>query len=97
MTPIDVVMIRAALGPMPAWRMRASCATVYVPHPDGADDPWYPTADSNAKKDLVAKQICSRCPVRAECLADALATQDRFGIRGGLTPGERRRFQAQAS
>jgi WhiB family transcriptional regulator, redox-sensing transcriptional regulator len=37
-----------------------------------------------------AKRICARCPVRAACLADALASRDGFGIRGGLTPNERR-------
>jgi WhiB family redox-sensing transcriptional regulator len=37
-----------------------------------------------------AKQVCARCPVRAACLADAMATRDQFGIRGGLTPNERR-------
>lgn len=37
-----------------------------------------------------AKRVCARCPVRAACLADALATHDEYGIRGGLTPNERR-------
>lgn len=35
-----------------------------------------------------AKAVCARCPVAAECLADAGADQDT--IRGGLTPAERR-------
>lgn len=36
-----------------------------------------------------ARQFCERCPVRGECLDDALATREQFGIRGGLTEEER--------
>lgn len=36
-----------------------------------------------------AKQICSRCPVRQECLEWALETDQRAGIWGGLSEGER--------
>lgn len=37
-----------------------------------------------------AKAICYRCPVRAECLADALDNRVEFGVWGGLTERERR-------
>ena len=37
-----------------------------------------------------AKVVCSRCEVRAQCLADALARGEGFGVRGGLSPRERR-------
>jgi WhiB family redox-sensing transcriptional regulator len=37
-----------------------------------------------------AKTICSRCPVRVECLAFALASRTEFGIWGGLNEKERR-------
>ena len=36
-----------------------------------------------------AKQICSRCPVIAECLADALDNRTEFGVWGGMTERER--------
>jgi hypothetical protein len=29
--------------------------------------------------------VCSSCPVKAECLAEALAEEVDHGIRGGLT------------
>jgi WhiB family redox-sensing transcriptional regulator len=32
------------------------------------------------------------CPVRTECLLDALAHGDRFGISGGMSERERRAF-----
>jgi hypothetical protein len=41
----------------------------------------------------VARAVCRSCPVRAECLAEALELEDdshRHGIRGGLTAAERR-------
>lgn len=37
-----------------------------------------------------AKQICQRCPVIAECLADALDHRTEFGVWGGMTERERR-------
>lgn len=40
-----------------------------------------------------AKLICSHCPVRQECLAEALSDEERHGIWGGLTSRERRRLK----
>jgi WhiB family redox-sensing transcriptional regulator len=37
-----------------------------------------------------AKQVCLGCPVRAECLADALDNRVEFGVWGGMTERERR-------
>ncbi len=37
-----------------------------------------------------ARQRCMGCPVRLECLADALQWQCDFGVWGGLTERERR-------
>lgn len=37
-----------------------------------------------------AKAVCFGCPVRAECLADALDNRIEFGVWGGLTERERR-------
>jgi WhiB family redox-sensing transcriptional regulator len=36
------------------------------------------------------KQICVGCPVRTECLADALDNRTEFGVWGGMTERERR-------
>lgn len=36
-----------------------------------------------------AKEICSTCPVRIQCLNYAIVNKERFGIWGGLTPHER--------
>ena len=43
-------------------------------------------------------RVCQGCPVRRECLEDALAAegrdQTRWGIFGGLTPQQRRQLAA---
>ena len=37
-----------------------------------------------------AKAVCAGCPVRTECLADALDNRVEFGVWGGMTERERR-------
>lgn len=37
-----------------------------------------------------AKLVCAGCPVRTECLADALDNRVEFGVWGGMTERERR-------
>jgi WhiB family redox-sensing transcriptional regulator len=37
-----------------------------------------------------AKQLCASCPVRIECLAEALDNRIEWGVWGGMTERERR-------
>lgn len=37
----------------------------------------------------VAKSLCDRCGVKAECLDYAILTAEKWGMWGGLTPKER--------
>ena len=37
-----------------------------------------------------AKRLCAGCPVKADCLAEALDHQIEWGVWGGLTERERR-------
>lgn len=39
-----------------------------------------------------AVAICGVCPIRLECLNHALNKPERFGVWGGTTESERRRF-----
>lgn len=67
------------------WRLRAAC----LEHPN--PDMWFPGAHDDAARDA-AKSICAACPVRAQCLADALRGGQRSpvrGIWGGTTQRER--------
>jgi WhiB family redox-sensing transcriptional regulator len=40
-----------------------------------------------------AKLVCSRCPIRVECLTDALDRGERYGVWGGLSERERRELE----
>lgn len=71
-----------------AWRDRAACRDV---------DPetFFPTAERGPVRDaevVAAKAVCARCPVVAECLADALERLP-YGVAGGLTEHERARVR----
>jgi WhiB family redox-sensing transcriptional regulator len=43
----------------------------------------------------VAAKLCNGCPVRLECLTDALDNQVEFGVWGGLTERQRRALLRQ--
>lgn len=45
----------------------------------------------NKREEAAAVAICASCPVREECLDHAIATNERFGVWGGLTEKERKR------
>lgn len=42
-----------------------------------------------------AKSICMGCPVRAQCLAEALDNRIEWGVWGGMTERERRQLLRQ--
>lgn len=60
----------------PAWMRLATCR-----HED--------TATFFSKSVKRAKELCSVCPVRAECLAFAMADPEMVGVFGGTTERER--------
>lgn len=41
----------------------------------------------------MAKALCAECPVKPECLTYAVASNEQFGIWGGLTASERSRLR----
>ena len=65
-----------------AWTASALCA-------QADPEEWFPEKGSSTR---MAKAICSRCPVRADCLSEALANGERFGVWGGLSERERRQL-----
>ena len=42
-----------------------------------------------------AGAVCALCPLRHECLADALRTNEQFGVRGGMTPSQRQQIKGR--
>ena len=61
------------------WAVRAVCA---------GSDPDTLFVTGAAQRD--AAKICSACPVRLECLADALDNHIEYGVWGGMTERQRR-------
>jgi WhiB family transcriptional regulator, redox-sensing transcriptional regulator len=71
-------------GPGEDWRQHAVC-------PETDPEAFFPPEGGEAPILVaLAKRICRGCPVRTECLADALDNRIEFGIWGGMTGRERR-------
>ena len=69
------------------WSQEAACG---VPNPDpGFLAERTNSGKKNAEQELSAKEICTACPVKMECLDHALKMPERGGIWGGLNDGER--------
>ncbi|GEA82614.1 hypothetical protein CUD01_30580 [Cellulomonas uda] len=63
------------------WTASAACGSGNV-SPDAL------FVEGSAQRD--ARSVCQQCPVRLECLADALDNRMDFGVWGGMTERERR-------
>ena len=61
------------------WAASAACRSVQP------DELFVRGAEQNR-----AKLVCQGCPVRTECLAEALDNQIEWGVWGGMTERERR-------
>lgn len=61
------------------WGEQAACRTT---------DPE--TLFAEAAQQNRAKTVCTPCPVRTECLSEALDNRVEFGVWGGMTERERR-------
>ena len=44
-------------------------------------------------EERAAKLICHACPVRLDCLAYAMSSDERWGVWGGTTASERERLR----
>lgn len=78
------------------WRHAGSCRDV-------DSEQFFGPADSNPGERLffweqLALSVCSVCPVRAQCAAEALAfpADEQFGVVGGMTASQRRELLSQA-
>jgi len=69
-----------------AWQADALCAQT---------DPeaFFPEKGGSTRE---AKRICDGCEVRSQCLEYALENDERFGIWGGLSERERRKYRREA-
>jgi WhiB family redox-sensing transcriptional regulator len=65
------------------WKLFARCR--------GTQDEMFPEGSAQKK----ARTICYTCPVRSECLAEALDNRIEWGVWGGMTERERRQLLRQ--
>lgn len=86
------VSVLGVLKPRDGWQQRASCYDA-----DLERDEFYGYDGENI--DELAKRTvpdwCWPCPVRRECLLFAVATGEKWGIWGGMTPTQRDEYAAQ--
>lgn len=70
------------------WRDRSLCR-------DSNIEVFFPVGTTGLAIDQIgaAREICEACPVTAECLEFALATNQEAGVWGGTTEDERRRLR----
>ncbi|RKS77589.1 transcription factor WhiB [Motilibacter peucedani] len=80
-----------------AWLALAKALEVSGPTPCEAADArlWFPEGNGQRLASQAAREACGGCLARAECLAFALAADERHGIWGGLDVDERRELRRQ--
>ena len=65
------------------WTLQAKCR--------GMQDKLFPEGVDQKR----ARLVCMGCPVRSECLAEALDNRIEWGVWGGMTERERRQLLRQ--
>jgi WhiB family redox-sensing transcriptional regulator len=68
-------LLRALVDSQPSWRREALCRSQPLAI-------FFPIRGQSDKPGLA---VCAPCPVRPECLAEAIAESLEHGIRGGMT------------
>jgi WhiB family transcriptional regulator, redox-sensing transcriptional regulator len=75
------------------WQLVAACRGVDSSlffHPEGE------RGAARSAREAAAKEVCMRCPVRAECATHALAVREPYGVWGGLTEDEREEMMGRS-
>jgi len=72
--------------------MKAIQAAGRVPCEDAPDVFYpedFPNQDVRRLAEATAKRLCNSCPIKNDCLAYAIESNQRFGIWAGTLPTER--------
>jgi WhiB family redox-sensing transcriptional regulator len=75
------------------WQLVAACRGVDSSlffHPEGE------RGAARSAREAAAKEVCMRCPVRAECATHALSVREPYGVWGGLTEDEREEMMGRS-
>lgn len=70
------------------WRADARCKGVSL-------DVFFPQTHNGRAGYDAARVYCTSCPVRIDCLDDALQFGDHEGFRGGMTPRQRGKVRSR--
>lgn len=76
---------------MQYWRTEAACAALTV----GEQDMFFGDSDTDMsvhKQHELARTVCYGCDPQVECLAYSISIEAGFGIWGGLTESQRKRY-----
>lgn len=76
--------LAVAAAEAPDWHRDALCA-------QADPEAFFPEKGGSPRE---AKQVCRRCPVREQCLTDAIAHDERFGVWGGIGTRQQRQTLA---
>lgn len=57
-------------------------------------DMWF---DQTAKGQRIAVDLCYECPLILQCAATAIENNEEFGVWGGMTPDDRKRYRKNNS
>ena len=68
-----------------SWHHKALCAQTYP-------EAFFPEKGSSPRD---ATRVCAQCEVREQCLKWAIDHDERFGIWGGMSERERRRYRKE--
>lgn len=76
----------------PNWRTEAACNS------DQVDPAWFDT-DGKGMTPVLGLRVCGGCPVRLDCLLEALEVSgsDDYGVWGGTTPNARHEIRMRRS
>lgn len=87
-TSLDLVRSWLESGPRSNWEDLAACRV------EDVADLFFPPRGGSCRP---ARAICAECPVRSDCLAAAMANDERDGVWGGMNTEERDRLELTLS
>lgn len=88
-------LVRSPIRPIADnWEWQQSAACTNMP----SDTFFFPEGERGEprrNREAIAKSICARCPVIAECRDFAIRAQEPYGIWGGLSEEDRLSMRAK--
>jgi len=80
----------APLGEELDWQGKGACR-----QPGQDPERWFPERPDKAIKSRQVARICNQCEVRLQCAEWALRVHEEYGVWGGMSEEERRKYWRQ--